>query len=121
MAIQRFGRSNEHGALISRGVIHDGTLFLSGVTANDLSGDTSTQTEAVLAKIEFLLAEAKTGKDNLLTVHIWLADMADFPAMNAKWNAWVDPKKPPARTCVSGQLYHPDCRVEIAATAIVEG
>ena len=46
--------------------------------------------------------------------------MNDFAAMNAVWNAWVDPQMPPARTCVSGELFHPDCGVEITATAIVE-
>ena len=120
MAIRRFGKSDAYGALISRGVIHDGTLFLSGVTADDLSEDTATQTKAVLAEIESLLAEAGTDKNSLLTVHIWLANMNDFAAMNAVWNAWVDPQMPPARTCVSGELFHPDCRVEITATAIVE-
>ena len=83
MAIRRFGKNDAYGALISRGVIHDGTLFLSGVTADDLSEDTATQTKAVLAEIESLLAEAGTDKDSLLTVHIWLANMKDFAAMNA--------------------------------------
>ncbi len=121
MAIQRFGRSDVHGALISRGVMHDGTLFLSGTTANDLLGSTITQTKAVLAEIEELLREAGTDKKNLLTVHIWLADMSDFQAMNVVWNGWVDLENPPARTCVSGKLYHPNCRIEIAASAIVDG
>ena len=95
-------------------------LLAVSFTADDLSEDTATQTKAVLAEIESLLAEAGTDKDSLLTVHIWLANMNDFAAMNAVWNAWVDPQMPPARTCISGELFHPDCRVEITATAIVE-
>jgi enamine deaminase RidA (YjgF/YER057c/UK114 family) len=121
MSIRRFGATSEHGPLISRGVIHNGTLFLSGVTASDLTGDVATQTREALHIIDGLLTEAGTNKDNVLTVHIWLADMARFQDMNAAWNDWVDAAKPPARTCVSGELYRPDCLVEIAVTAVIEG
>lgn len=120
MSVQRFGTTSEHGPLISRGVIHNGTLFLSGVTARDLSQDLAGQTQETLRSIDALLTEAGTHKDNVLTAHIWLADMARFQDMNAVWNAWVDPTNPPARTCVSGELYHPDCLVEITITAVVE-
>jgi enamine deaminase RidA (YjgF/YER057c/UK114 family) len=121
MSIRRFSTTSEHGPLISRGVIHNDTLFLSGVTASDLTGDVSAQAREVLQTIDRLLTEAGTEKDNVLTIHIWLADMARFQDMNAVWNDWVDGEKPPARTCVSGELYHPNCLVEIAVTAVVEG
>jgi enamine deaminase RidA (YjgF/YER057c/UK114 family) len=120
MDIRRFGVTSEHGPLISRGVIHNGTLHLSGITAAGLEADTADQTRAVLKTIEALLAEAGTDKDRVLTAHIWLADMADFQIMNGVWNDWVDADRPPARTCVSGELYDPDCRIEIAVTASVD-
>jgi enamine deaminase RidA (YjgF/YER057c/UK114 family) len=120
MSIRRFSTTSEHGPLISQGVIHNDTLFLAGVTASDLTGDVGAQTREVLQTIDGLLTEAGTEKDNVLTIHIWLADMARFQDMNAVWNDWVDGEKPPARTCVSGELYHPKCLVEIAVTAVVE-
>ena len=120
MGIHRFGTTSEHGPLISQGVIHNNTLFLSGVTASDLTGDVSVQTREALWIIDGLLADVGTNKDNALTVHIWLADMERFQDMNAVWNDWVDTEAPPARTCVSGELYRPNCLVEIAVTAVVK-
>lgn len=119
MAIKRIGVTSEYGPLMSRGVVYDDTVFLSGVVASDLTGDTETQTREVLTSIDNLLAEAGSHRDNVLTAHIWLSDMAHFQEMNAAWNDWADPAAPPARTCVSGELYRPDCRVEITVTAIV--
>ena len=119
MIIRRFGATLEHGPLISQGVIHNDTLFLSGVTASDFTGDVGAQTREALQTIDGLLENAGTDKDNILTVHIWLADMTRFQDMNAVWNDWVDAENPPARTCVSGELYRLDCLVEIAVTAVV--
>ena len=48
MGIHRFGTTTEHGPLISQGVIHNNTLFLSGVTASDLTGDVGAQTRDCL-------------------------------------------------------------------------
>ena len=33
------------------------------------------------------------------------------------WNAWADEDNPPARTCVSGELYRPDLLVELVIIA----
>jgi enamine deaminase RidA (YjgF/YER057c/UK114 family) len=120
MSIRRFGATSEHGPLISQGVIHNDTLFLSGVTASDFTGDVGAQTREALQTIDRLLGNMGTDKDHVLTVHIWLADMARFQDMNAVWNDWVDAEAPPARTCVSGELYRSNCLVEIAVTAVVE-
>jgi enamine deaminase RidA (YjgF/YER057c/UK114 family) len=38
-----------------------------------------------------MLAAAGTDKSKLLNVTIWLADMADFAAMNEIYDAWVVP------------------------------
>ena len=40
-----------------------------------------------------------------------------FGAMNAVWNGWADADNPPARTCVSGELYRPDLLVELVVIA----
>ena len=121
MNIERFGTGEQAGALISQGVVHGDTLILSGVTARDLGGDVAAQTRDALAQVEALLAEGGSDRDHVLMVHVWLSDMTRFQDMNAVWNDWVDPQRPPARTCVSGELFHPDCRVEIQVMATVKG
>ena len=104
------------GKRMSQAVIHNGIAYLAGqVGAPDTS--LTEQTTAVLAQIDALLAEAGTDKSRLLTATIWLADMADFAAMNAVWDAWVDPANPPARATGEVKLATPDYRVEIIVTA----
>lgn len=40
----------------------------------------------------------------MLQTTIWLADMADFEAMSAVWDAWVPTGNAPARACGEAKL-----------------
>jgi enamine deaminase RidA (YjgF/YER057c/UK114 family) len=106
----------EPGKRMSQAVIHNGIAYLAGQVGEPGKSLTE-QTTAVLAQIDALLAEAGTDKSRLLTATIWLADMADFAAMNAVWDAWVDPANPPARATGEVKLATPEYRVEIIVTA----
>jgi enamine deaminase RidA (YjgF/YER057c/UK114 family) len=81
-------------------VIHGDTIYLCGQTAEGMEG-AGEQTRAILAKIDALLAEARSSKSKLLQVQIWLADIRYYEEMNAVWDAWVDRRTrragPPAR------------------------
>ena len=57
----------------------------------------------------------------MLQATIWLADMADFDAMNEVWDAWVPQGTAPARACGEAKLADADLRVEIIVTAAVAG
>lgn len=92
-------------------------IFFSGIHAESFEGDVRAQTRSALARLDALLAELGENQGSLFVVHVWLKDMRYFSAMNAEWNAWADPENPPARTCVSGELYRPDLLVEVVATA----
>ena len=120
VAIQRIGVSGGPGPVMSRCVIHNNMVYLSGIVSRDLSGDVTAQTEDVLQTIDAALAEAGTDKFHILTAQVWLSNMANFAAMNAVWNAWVDPENPPSRACVSGDLFSPQALVEIVVTALIE-
>jgi len=50
-------------------------------------------------------------------VTIFLADMADFAAMNEVWDAWVPQGDLPARATVQAKLAKPEYRIEIQAIA----
>lgn len=101
---------------MSQAVIHNQTVYLAGQVA---AGDSLTaQVQAILTKIDLLLAEAKTDKSKILSATIWLTDMATFPEMNAVWEAWVVPGHTPVRaTVASPQLAAAEYRVEIAIIA----
>lgn len=115
MTIKRIGV----GPRMSQAVIHDGRVFLAGQVADKPTPDVTEQTRQILAAIDGLLAQAGTDKSKLLTANIWLADIADFAAMNAAWDSWVDPRNPPARATVESKLAGPQYQVEIQVTAAI--
>lgn len=104
------------GPRMSQAVIHGGLVYLAGQIGAP-GEDTAAQTRAVLSKIDALLAEAGTDKSRILTATIWLADMADFGAMNEVWDGWVGGANAPARATGEVKLATPDYRVEIIVTA----
>lgn len=102
---------------LSRIVTHQGTVYLSGLTADDKTADTHGQTVEILRKADMLLSEAGTDRSRLLFAQIWLRDIGDFDAMNEAWKGWIDPESPPARATVGATFAHPDIRIEIQFNA----
>lgn len=107
------------GPRMSQAVVHGNTVYLAGQVGAPGESVTA-QTKAVLASIEKLLAEVGSDKSKLLSATIWLADMADFPEMNAVWDAWIDGKDAPARATGEAKLATPDYKVEIIAIAALD-
>jgi len=101
----------------SRALTHGGLVYLTGQVADDKGADIATQATQVLAKIDAILAQAGTDRSRLLTAQVWLADMADFAAFNAVWDAWVIPGQTPTRCCGQVALADPAYKVEIVTTA----
>ena len=109
-------RLAEEGRL-SGAVVHGGLVWLAGQVPDDTSGDAEAQTADVLRQIDALLAEAGTSKSGLLSVQVVLVDIADAPAMNRAWDAWLDPAAKPARMTIQAALADPAWRVEITGVA----
>ena len=105
---------------MSQAVICNGMVFLAGQVAEDTRQDVGGQTRQVLAAIDRLLAEAGSDKSRLVSAQIFLADMADFAAMNKVWEAWVVPGQTPARATVQAAMAAPEYRVEIVVTAVAD-
>ncbi|RDE18950.1 RidA family protein [Motiliproteus coralliicola] len=115
MAIDRI----ETGTRMSRVVIHNQTAYLCGQVAKDESADIAGQTTTTLEKVEALLADIGSSKEKILSVTIYVADMADFAAMNSVWDAWVAPGHAPARACVEAKMARPELKVEMSVIAAV--
>lgn len=105
------------GARLSEIAIHNGTVYLAGQIAEDTEQDISGQTREVLGHIDRLLEEANSDKSHLLSVQIYVSDMANFPAMNAVWDTWVAAGNTPARATVEARLANPACLVEVVVVA----
>ena len=113
MSIERF----HVGPRLSDMAVHNGTIYLAGQVADDTEQDMTGQTRQILATIDKLLAEAGSDKTRILSTTIYVTDMAEFPAMNAAWDAWVVPGATPPRATVQAQLAKPAYRVEIQVIA----
>lgn len=111
--VQRF----DVGARISEMAVLDNTIYLAGQIAKDDSQDIAGPTRQVLASIDALLARAGSDKSKILMAQIFLADLNDFAAMNAVWDAWVVPGQTPPRTTVLAGMIKPAWKVEIVVTA----
>jgi len=112
-AIRRIDQNHRR----ARVVVHGDTIYLAGQCGDDMTGDAGQQTREALARIDRLLAEAGSDNSRLLSVQIWLSDMADFDAVNAVYDAWVVSGETPARCCGEVKLAVPGARVEIIAVA----
>ena len=109
-------------ARISKIVQHGGIVYLCGQTAKGsqaAEAGIEEQTGEVLARIDNLLAEAGTDATRLLTVTVYLRDMADFAGMNSVWESWLSAKSAtaPARATVQANLATGSLRVEMSVVA----
>jgi enamine deaminase RidA (YjgF/YER057c/UK114 family) len=110
-------RSGRHADILHEVVEHNGTLYLAGVVAEDLSKDMTGQARSVFAQIDQLLAAHGSGKDKLLTALIFVTNMKDKPAMNAVWQEWLAPANLPTRATIGVSDLEPNVRIEVVVTA----
>jgi enamine deaminase RidA (YjgF/YER057c/UK114 family) len=110
----------EVGARLSDMAVYNGVAYLAGQIPDDDSADALGQTQQVLAAIDELLRRAGTDKSKILMATIYLANISDFAAMNAAWDAWVVAGHTPPRATVEARLARPTIRVEIVVTAAVQ-
>ena len=105
---------------MSRIVIHNDTVYLCGQVAADASADIKEQTQTMLDKVDALLEQAGSDRENMLSATIYVRDMKDFAAMNEVWDAWVPEGHAPARACVEARMARPELLVEISVVAAVK-
>ncbi len=113
MAIKRI----DPGPRLSQAVVHGDTVYVAGQVAPDTSADCAGQTRQILNQIDALLAQAGSDRSRILWANVWLADMADYAAMNGEWEAWIPKGQTPARATVEAKLAMPQFKVEIACVA----
>jgi 2-iminobutanoate/2-iminopropanoate deaminase len=87
-------------------------------TGSLLDGDVRMQTALVLRNLAAILAEAGAGLDRVVKTTVYLADMADFAAMNEVYAHAFDGHAP-ARATVEVSALPLGARVEIEAVAVI--
>ncbi len=118
--IERIGTTRRYSDI----VLHGGRAYFSGYVPETTPGEPiAAQTRDVLDQIAQSLTEIGSTRADILQATIWLADMADFPAMNAVWDHWIGSEAapaPPARATTQARLADPRYRLEIQIVAGVK-
>lgn len=109
---------HESNRRLSRAVVHNGVVYLAGITSAVRDGDITVQTKSVLDTIDARLASVGSSKERILSAQIWLKDIdRDFAGLNAAWEAWVPADAVPTRATCEAKLAAPELLVEIIVTA----
>ena len=109
----------------SQGIRTGSFVFLSGQiplvrdTGKFVDGGITEQTEQVIANIKALLASQKLTLADVVKATVFLADMAEFTAMNEVYARHFT-GTPPARSTVQVARLPRDARVEIEVIAQVK-
>lgn len=114
--INRFTRA---GAARARAVVHDGRVYTVAVSPVK-SASLEEQASAALKQLDLHLAEAGSNKSRLLTVTVYITDMARKAEMNRAWDAWVDLANPPQRACIGVTLEGVDLIELVAVAALLD-
>ncbi len=102
----------------SQAIKANGLVFLSGqialdpVTQQMVAGDIAVQTERVLENLKGIAEAAGSSLSRAVKTTVYLADLADFAAMNEVYARYF-PEWPPARSTVQVARLPRDARVEI--------
>lgn len=92
-------------------------MISSCLTASEAAGDVDEQTLEILQALERHLLDHGSGREKLLMVQVWLADMRDFAAFRAVWNGGILPDHVPALSVVEAAASRRDSLVEIRVYA----
>jgi len=107
----------------SQAVKINGLVFASGqipldpATMQMVEGDIRAQTERVLNNLKAVFEAAGSSLEKVARTTVYLADMADFTAMNEVYAKFFGATRP-ARSTVQAARLPRDARIEIDAIAV---
>jgi enamine deaminase RidA (YjgF/YER057c/UK114 family) len=110
-------KRQEFGMRANKVVIHNDTVYLAGMIAEEPFLSVSEQMRRVLEQMDKRLDSAGSHKSKLIMINIYLSDMRRFGEMNEVWDAWLDKENAPARACVQAGMARPGYEIEITAIA----
>ena len=107
----------------SQAIVTNGLIFTAGQIALDpqrmelVGKTTAEQTEQVMQNLRAVLEAAGARLEDVVRTTVYLADMADFPAMNEVYGRHFGTHKP-ARSTVQAAALPKGARVEIDVIAV---
>jgi 2-iminobutanoate/2-iminopropanoate deaminase len=107
----------------SPAIVWQNLVFISGQgplnpeTGQPSRGDITEQTNQVLKNIDTLLKATGSSRSQVLKATVYLADIADFPKMNAMYAEFFQGTTYPARTTIQAAALPLNIGVEIDVIA----
>ena len=107
----------------SQALLVGNTLYISGqlgidpATGKRVDGDTAAQAEQALKNIMAILMEENMSMHNVAQVQVFLADIADFAAVNEVYKSFFS-EPYPARAAIQAGALPAGGSVEILVTAV---
>jgi len=109
------------GAPFSNGILAGNTLYVAGQEGLDNGklrpGGIGPETQAALENIKKIVELAGLRMEDVVSVNVYLADMADFAEMNKAYKTFF-PEPRPARATVQVAGLVNNARIEITAIAV---
>ena len=110
----------EKTKIMHRVVVNNGTAYLGGIIADDVSVGMKEQTAQICKKLDAVLAMAGSDKTKLLSAQLFITNMKVKDDMNAAWLEWLDGNDLPARATIGvADLGDPSILIEVVVTAAV--
>lgn len=98
-------------------VVSGQLVFVGGITCPDESSSMKRQAEHVFAQLDTVLAAAGSERDKLLSVTIFITDMARRGELNEAWTAWFTDTQPTRAVVGVSELTSPSMLIELVAVA----
>ena len=108
----------------AQGIVHGGLVYVAGQLPIDPAdpgaphGDVEAQTERALRNVQAILRAAGSDLDHLLSVTVYVTDLALWPRVNAAYAGVLGAHRP-ARAVVPVPALHHGYLVEIQAVAAI--
>lgn len=117
------GQAPPPGGHYSQGIVAGGFVFVSGQLpikpggGHEIPAGIEAQTRQALSNVEAILKAAGSGLDRVVSVTVYVTDIADWPAVNRVYAEMFGTHRPARVVAVSKQL-HFGSLVEIQAIAL---
>ena len=112
------------GGHYTPGVIHNGTLYISGQlsidpkTGKPAPGGVIAEARQALKNLDLVLQSAGARREDVLQCRVYIPDVAYWPELNEAYGEFFGSHKP-ARVVVPSNNLYGGCLVEIEAVAAV--
>jgi 2-iminobutanoate/2-iminopropanoate deaminase len=125
----RPGGGPNTGLPYSPGILVGNTLYISGHLAQDpagpqdpasrrvVPGGIEAETRQIMTYIRGVLEEAGMGFEDVVSVNVYMTNLAEFPRFNEVYRTYF-PKDPPARTTVGVASLNIGARIELTMVAV---